>query len=103
MGTYIDIFSILEYNIMTKGVREGGRLAHTLESIREIVSQHKGSRIYYRAANGRRKMEEKESNANNNESEKSQESYMKYLIFVALLILFVGIIKSVFFNRVKGA
>ena len=49
------------------------------------------------------KMEEKESNTNNNESEKSQESYMKYLIFVALLILFVGIIKSVFFNRVKGA
>lgn len=44
---------------MTKGVREGGRLAHTLESIREIVSQHKGSRIYYRAANGRRKMEER--------------------------------------------
>ena len=40
---------------------------------------------------------------NNNESEKSQESYMKYLVFGALLILFVGIIKSVFFNRVKGA
>lgn len=31
----------------------------TLESIRQIVSQYKGSRICYRAANGRRKTEER--------------------------------------------
>jgi uncharacterized protein Veg len=34
-------------------------MAQTLESIREIVRLHKGSRIFYRAANGRRKMEER--------------------------------------------
>lgn len=34
-------------------------MSRTLEAIRDIVSQHKGSRIYYRAANGRRKMEER--------------------------------------------
>ena len=34
-------------------------MTRTLESIRDIVSRHKGSRIYYRAANGRRKMEER--------------------------------------------
>lgn len=33
-------------------------MAYTLESIREIVSLHKGSKISYRAANGRRKIEE---------------------------------------------
>ena len=34
-------------------------MAYTLESIREIVSLHKGSKISYRAANGRRKIEER--------------------------------------------
>jgi len=34
-------------------------VARTLESIREAVSRHRGSRISYRAANGRRKMEER--------------------------------------------
>lgn len=34
-------------------------MTRTLESIRDIVSRYKGSRIYYRAANGRRKMEER--------------------------------------------
>lgn len=34
-------------------------MAQTLESIREAVRLHKGSRISYRAANGRRKMEER--------------------------------------------
>ena len=31
----------------------------TIEAIREIVSLHKGSRISYRATNGRRKIEER--------------------------------------------
>ena len=31
----------------------------TIESIRELVRQHKGSQVSYRAANGRRKMEER--------------------------------------------
>lgn len=34
-------------------------MAQTVESIREILCQHKGARISYRASNGRRKMEEK--------------------------------------------
>ena len=34
-------------------------MAYTLESIREIVSLHKGSKISYSAANGRRKIEER--------------------------------------------
>ena len=34
-------------------------MAYTLESIREIVSLHKGSKISYRATNGRRKIEER--------------------------------------------
>ena len=34
-------------------------MAYTLESFREIVSLHKGSKISYRAANGRRKIEER--------------------------------------------
>lgn len=34
-------------------------MPYSVESIREIVSLHKGSRISYRAANGRRKMEER--------------------------------------------
>ncbi|MCD8391706.1 MAG: Veg family protein [Cloacibacillus porcorum] len=34
-------------------------MAYTLESIREIVSLHKGSKISYRASNGRRKIEER--------------------------------------------
>ncbi|MCD8162758.1 MAG: Veg family protein [Synergistaceae bacterium] len=34
-------------------------MAYTLESIRDIVSLHKGSKISYRAANGRRKIEER--------------------------------------------
>ena len=34
-------------------------MAYTLESICEIVSLHKGSKISYRAANGRRKIEER--------------------------------------------
>lgn len=34
-------------------------MAYTIESIRELVRQHKGTRICYRAANGRRKMEER--------------------------------------------
>ena len=32
---------------------------NTIESIREIISLHKGSRISYRATNGRRKIEER--------------------------------------------
>ena len=31
----------------------------TIESIRELVRKHKGSQVSYRAANGRRKMEER--------------------------------------------
>ncbi len=31
----------------------------TIESIRETISLHKGSRISYRASNGRRKIEER--------------------------------------------
>lgn len=34
-------------------------MAQTLESIREIVCQHKGLEVSYKAANGRRKMEER--------------------------------------------
>ena len=34
-------------------------MAHTVESIRAILCQHKGARISYRASHGRRKMEEK--------------------------------------------
>ncbi len=34
-------------------------MAQTLESIRDIVRLHKGYRIFYRAANGRRKIEER--------------------------------------------
>ncbi len=34
-------------------------MAYTLDSIREIVSLHKGAKVFYRAANGRRKMEER--------------------------------------------
>lgn len=32
-------------------------MADNLESIREQVMQHKGSRVFYRASNGRRKAE----------------------------------------------
>lgn len=32
-------------------------MTDNLESIREQVEQHKGSRVFYRAANGRRKAE----------------------------------------------
>ena len=34
-------------------------MAQTLDTIRELVRLHKGSRIFYRAANGRRKVEER--------------------------------------------
>lgn len=34
-------------------------MPYTLDSIREIISLHKGARISYRAANGRRKIEER--------------------------------------------
>ena len=34
-------------------------MAHSLDTIRELVRLHKGSRIFYRAANGRRKVEER--------------------------------------------
>lgn len=34
-------------------------MAQTLDSIRDIVRLHKGYRIFYRATNGRRKMEER--------------------------------------------
>lgn len=34
-------------------------MPNTIESIREIISLHKGSRISYRATNGRRKIEER--------------------------------------------
>ena len=34
-------------------------MAQNLENIRELVRLHKGSRIFYRAANGRRKVEER--------------------------------------------
>ena len=34
-------------------------MAQNLEIIRELVRLHKGSRIFYRAANGRRKVEER--------------------------------------------
>ncbi len=34
-------------------------MRNTIESIREKVSLHKGSRVSYRAANGRRKIEER--------------------------------------------
>lgn len=48
------------------------------------------------------KMEEKSSDNSNNEANKSQESYIKYMLIFAFLILFVGIIKSIFFNKIKG-
>lgn len=34
-------------------------MPRTLEAIREVVRQHKGLEISYKAANGRRKMEER--------------------------------------------
>lgn len=34
-------------------------MAQTLENIRELVRLHKGFKIFYRAANGRRKVEER--------------------------------------------
>lgn len=34
-------------------------MAQTLDTIREVVSQHKGLEISYKATNGRRKMEER--------------------------------------------
>jgi len=34
-------------------------MALNLDTIRELVRLHKGSRIFYRAANGRRKVEER--------------------------------------------
>lgn len=34
-------------------------MAQTLETIREVVRQHKGLKISYKAANGRRKMEQR--------------------------------------------
>lgn len=34
-------------------------MASTLESIRKVVARHKGSKISYRASNGRRKIEER--------------------------------------------
>jgi uncharacterized protein Veg len=34
-------------------------MAQNLDTIRELVRLHKGSRIFYRAANGRRKVEER--------------------------------------------
>lgn len=34
-------------------------VARTVESIREAIGKHRGSRIFYRAANGRRKIEER--------------------------------------------
>ena len=42
------------------------------------------------------------SDNSNNEANKSQESYIKYMLIFAFLILFVGIIKSIFFNKIKG-
>ena len=34
-------------------------MAQNLDTIRELVRLHKGSRIFYRAANGRRKVEDR--------------------------------------------
>ncbi|EHM10150.1 hypothetical protein TheveDRAFT_1022 [Thermanaerovibrio velox DSM 12556] len=35
-------------------------MARSLEYIRELVKQHRGSRVSYRSMNGRRKVEERE-------------------------------------------
>ncbi len=48
------------------------------------------------------KMEEKDINNNDNEANKSQESYIKYMLIFAFLILFAGMVKSIFFNKIKG-
>lgn len=34
-------------------------MAHTIDTVRDLVRQHMGCRISYRAANGRRKMDSK--------------------------------------------
>ena len=34
-------------------------MVHTIDTIRDLVRQQQGSRIFYRAANGRRKKEER--------------------------------------------
>ena len=34
-------------------------MVHTIDTIRDLVHQQQGSRIFYRAANGRRKKEER--------------------------------------------
>jgi len=49
--------------------------------------------------------EELKTNDNKDEEikeNKEQESFIKYFIFAALLILLAGLIKSIFFSRIKG-
>ena len=52
--------------------------------------------------NQKNKNEEKTEELSENKNSNKDDSYMKYLLGIAFLILLVGLGKSIFFNKIKG-
>ncbi len=50
-----------------------------------------------------KKKEALSQNKENQNKEHKQESYIKYLLILAGMFIFLGLIKSIFFNKIKGA
>lgn len=52
--------------------------------------------------NKQTKEEQNQSQNKENDKEQTEDSYIKYLLAFALLILFLGVFKSIFLNKIKG-
>ncbi|WP_121627006.1 cobaltochelatase subunit CobN [Poseidonibacter antarcticus] len=74
----------------------------TPNTIQEIKIEEKTQKITQEQNKKDEKTEQKNKESKEETEDKQNESFMMYFIFATILILLAGLIKSIFFSRVKG-
>jgi cobaltochelatase CobN len=90
--TALELENILSQSRMEKVVEK-----QNISSIQEIKLKNQNEQIEEQKEQVKQELKNTKEQTNNQE-----ESYIKYLIAFAILVLLIGIIKSTFFNKIKG-